>query len=149
MSSSRAEAYLGLPQWARRITSQVEISFRESLEGSWRPDGTEADAPMALELESTASSALTLLDTGEMRSAGTLRMVGLAVQAPVQGQRHVDWESGRIDLQLRFTADDGKPYLLVGGWGPHPVADLEPFRLRLEFGDGSAAGHAVLRAARR
>ena len=144
MSSSRAEAYLGLPEWARRITSQVEVSFHESLSGSWRPDGTEADAPVALELDCAAPNAQTLLDTGEMRAVGTLRLGGLAAQAEIQGQRHVDWDSGRIDLRLRFTADNGQPYLLVGGWAPRPDSEEEPFRFRLEFGDGTPAGHAVL-----
>ena len=144
MTTSRAEAYLGLPEWARRITSQVEVCFHESLHGSWRPDGTQADAPVSLELDSSASSAQALLDTGEMRSAGTLRLGGLALQAQVQGLRHVDWEGGRISMRLRFTADDGQPYLLVGGWTPHPLPDGEPFRFRLESGDGTPAGHAVL-----
>ncbi len=147
MTSSRAEAYLGLPEWARRITSQVEVCFHESLTGSWRPDGSELDAPVVLELDSAASSAQTLLDTGVMRSAGTLSLAGLAVRAAVQGERHVDWDSGRIDLRLRFAADDGRPYLLVGGWSPHPDADREPFRFRLENGDGTPAGHAVLSTA--
>ncbi len=144
MGSSRAAAYLGLPHWARRITSQIEVCFHESLQGSWRPDGTEADALVTLELDSAASSAQTLLDTGEMRSVGTLCLGGLAARVEVQGPRHVDWDSGRIELRLRFTADDGQPYLLVGGWAPHPMRDGEPFRFRLESGDGTPAGHVVL-----
>ena len=145
MSSSRAEAYLGLPEWARRITSQIEVSFHESLAGTWRPDGTEADAEMSLELDCAALSAQALLDTGEMRAVGTLLLRGLAQRAPVQGERHVDWDSGRLDLRLRFTGDDGQPYLLVGGCSPHPLP--EPFRFRLESGDGTPAGHAVGMAA--
>ena len=141
MTSSRAEAYLGLPEWARRITREVEVSFHESLFGTWRPDGTESDAEMTLELDSAAPSAQALLDTGEMRAVGTLRMHGLAVMAEIQGERHVDWDSGRIDFRLRFTGDDGQPYLLVGGWTPRPVS--EPFRFRLQSGDGTPAGHAV------
>ncbi len=148
MTSSRAEAYLGLPEWARRITRQVEVSFHESLHGSWRPDGTEADAPMELELDSTAPSAQALLDSGEMRSIGTLLLGGLVARADVQGERHVDWDSGRITLRLRFSGGDGHPYLLVGGWAPDPLADGEPFRFRVEAGDGTAAGHAVAHAAR-
>jgi hypothetical protein len=146
MSSSRAQAYLGLPDWARRITSQVEVNFHESLAGSWRADGTEDDAPMQLELDSAAPSAQTLIDTGEMRASGTLTLLGLALDAEVQGDRHVDWDSGRIDLRLRFTGTDRRPYLLVGGWTPRPVAGLEsePFRFRLEAGDGTPVGHAVL-----
>ena len=142
MSSSRAEAYLGLPEWARRITRQVEVSFHESLKGTWRADGTEADAEMTLELDSAALSAQTLLDTGDMQAVGTLRLSGLALLADVQGERHVDWDSGRIDLVLRFTGDDGRPYLLVGGCSPHPLPEHEPFRFRLESGDGTPAGHA-------
>jgi|SRR5450631_24754 hypothetical protein len=145
MTSSRAEAYLGLPDWARRITQQVEVSFHESLAGSWRPDGTETEAQMLLEVDSVAPSAQTLLDTGAMRAAGTLSMHGLALLAAIQGERHVDWETGRIDFQLRFTGDDGQPYLLVGGWMPRPMP--EPFRFRVESGDGTPAGHAVLTAA--
>jgi hypothetical protein len=145
MTSSRAEAYLGLPEWARRITRQVEISFHESLAGTWRPDGTEDDGEMLLELDSVAPSAQSLLDTGEMRAVGTLSLRGLALRTDVQGERHVDWDSGRIDFRLRFTGDDGQPYLLVGGWTPRPEA--EPFRFRLESGDGAPAGHAVLTAA--
>jgi len=148
MTSSRAEAYLGLPEWARRITRQVEVSFHESLRGSWRPDGTEADAPMVLELDSTAPSAQMLLDTGQMRCLGTLVLGGLVARADVQGERHVDWDSGRIDLRLRFSGDAGQPYLLVGGWAPDPLAGGEPFRFRVESGDGTAAGHAVAHPAR-
>ena len=147
MASSRADAYLALPEWARRITRQVEVSFHESLRGTWRPDGTEADAHMALELDSAAPSAQTLLDTGEMRASGMLSLHGLAEHAELQGERHVDWDSGRIDLRLRFTGDDGKPYLLVGGWTPHPLPEAEPFRFRLEAGDGTPAGHAVVSTA--
>jgi hypothetical protein len=142
MTSSRAEAYLGLPEWARRITQQVEVSFHESLAGSWRPDGTDSDAEMTLELDSAAPSAQALLDTGEMRAVGTVSLSGLAQLADIQGERHVDWDSGRIDFRLRFTGDDGQPYLLVGGWTPRPVP--EPFRFRLESGDGTPAGHAVV-----
>ncbi len=148
MTSSRAEAYLGLPEWARRITRHVEVSFHESLLGTWRPDGTEADAPMVLELDSTAPSAQALLDTGQMRSGGTLVLGGLVAQGEVQGERHVDWDSGRIGLRLRFTGDDGQPYLLVGGWAPDPLAGGEPFRFRLEAADGAVAGHAVAHTAR-
>lgn len=142
MSSSRAEAYLGLPEWARRITQQVGVSFHESLVGTWRADGTESDAEMMLELDSAAPSAQALLDTGEMRAAGRLSLHGLALHAEIQGERHVDWDSGRIDFRLRFTGDDGQPYLLVGGWTPRPAS--EPFRFRLESGDGTPAGHAVV-----
>ena len=145
MMSSRADAYLALPEWARRITRQVEVCFHESLHGTWRPDGTAADAEMTLELDSAAPSAQTLLDTGEMRAVGRLSVKGLAVSAEVEGQRHVDWQSGRIEFRLRFLGDDGQPYLLVGGWTPRPVS--EPFRLRLEAGDGTPAGHAVLHPA--
>jgi hypothetical protein len=147
MNSSRAEAYLGLPEWARRITRQVEVAFHESLRGSWRPDGTEADAQMTLELDSAASSAQSLLDTGDMKSVGKAFLQGLALSADVHGERHVDWDSGRIDLQLRFTGDDGKPYLLVGGCSAHPFPEHEPFRFRLESGDGTPAGHAIVGAA--
>ena len=143
MSSSRAEAYLGLPEWARRITRQVEVSFHESLSGTWRADGTEADLEMTLELDSAAISAQALLDTGEMRAVGKLCLGGLTRLAEVQGERHVDWDSGRIDLLLRFTGDDGRPYLLVGGCSAHPSPEHEPFRFRLESGDGTPAGHAV------
>src|SRR5277367_5255898 len=145
MTSSRAEAYLGLPEWARRITRQVEVSFHESLAGTWRPDGTEADAPMLMELDSVAPSAQTLLDTGKMRATGTLSLEGLALRVEIQGERHVNWDSGRIEFRLRFTGDDGQPYLLVGGWTARPVP--EPFRFRLESGDGTPAGHAVVTAA--
>jgi hypothetical protein len=146
MNSSRAQAYLGLPEWARRITSQVEVNFHESLSGTWRPDGTEDDVPMTLELDSAAASAQSLIDTGEMHVTGTLSLQGLALGAEVQGDRHVDWDTGRIDLRLRFTGGDRQPYLLVGGWTPRPVAGLEaePFRFRLETGDGTPVGHAVL-----
>jgi len=146
MTSSRAEAYLGLPEWARQITRQVEVSFHESLSGTWRPEGTESDAKMTLELDNAAPSAQTLLDTGDMRAEGTLSLVGLVLSASVQGERHVDWDNGRIDLRLRFHGDDGRPYFLVGGWTPHALPDREPFRFRLESGDGTPAGHAVLSA---
>jgi hypothetical protein len=142
MSSSRAEAYLGLPDWARRITSQVAISFHESLDGTWRPDGTGEEARMTLELDSAAPSAQSLIDTGEMHAEGILTLEGLATTAEVQGERHVDWDSGRIDLRLRFTGGDGRPYLLVGGWVPD--REREPFRFRLESGDGTPVGHAVV-----
>lgn len=146
MSSSRAEAFLGLPDWARRITAQVEVSFHESLAGTWQPEGGANGARLTLELTSAAPSAQTLLDSGDMRATGTVQVQGLARAAEVVGDRHVHWDSGRIDLRLRFTGDDGRPYLLVGGWSParFPGAEREPFRLRLETGDGEPAGDAVL-----
>jgi hypothetical protein len=146
MTSSRAEAYLGLPEWARQITRQVEVSFHESLRGTFRLDGTETDAAVTLELDSVAPSAHTLLDTGDMRTEGVLHLPGVGQAAAVQGERHVDWDSGRIDLRLRFQGDDGKPYLLLGGWAPHAYPDREPFRFRLESGSGMPIGHAVLSA---
>jgi len=146
MSSSRAEAFLGLPEWARRITAQVGVSFHESLAGTWRRESDGRDATVALELTSTAASAQTLLDSGQMRASGTVVVEGLARSAEVIGDRRVHWKSGRIDLRLRFTADDGRPHLLLGGWAParFPGEDREPFRLRLETVDGDTAGEAVL-----
>jgi hypothetical protein len=146
MSSSRAEAFLGLPDWARRITAQVEVSFHESLSGTWQPEGGGYDARVTLELTSAAPSAQTLLDSGDMRASGTVQVQGLVRTAEVVGERHVSWDSGRIELRLRFTGDDGRPYRLVGGWSParFPGGEREPFRLRLETGDGETAGDAVL-----
>jgi hypothetical protein len=151
MTSSRAEAFFGLPDWARRITSQVEVAFHESLSGTWRPDGTVDDARVTLELDSSAPSAQNLLDTGEMRAAGMISLEGLAASVEVHGERHVEWDSGRIGLRLRFTADDGRPYLLVGGWAPGPTSggEREPFSFRLETGDGTPVGHAVISSAGR
>src|SRR5215467_14187037 len=41
MTSSRAEALMLLPDWARRLSAKGAVDFTETLEGIWRRDGED------------------------------------------------------------------------------------------------------------
>ena len=63
MTSSRAEALMLLPDWARRLSAKGAVDFTETLQGTWRRDGEELDRPIELVLRHTASSARRLLES--------------------------------------------------------------------------------------
>ena len=46
MTSSRAEALMLLPDWARRLSAKGAVDFTETLQGTWRRDGEELDRPI-------------------------------------------------------------------------------------------------------
>ena len=57
MTSSRAEALMLLPDWARRLSAKGAVDFTETLQGTWRRDGEELDRPIELLLRATAQRA--------------------------------------------------------------------------------------------
>ncbi|HSP18285.1 MAG TPA: hypothetical protein VLQ79_02145, partial [Myxococcaceae bacterium] len=63
MTSSRAEALMLLPDWARRLSAKGAVDFTEILQGSWRRDGEELDRPIHLVLRHQAASARRLLES--------------------------------------------------------------------------------------
>ena len=70
MQSSRAEALMLLPEWARRLSARGGVEVRETLLGTWRRDGEEADRPIQLVLRHRAPSAQALLESGAMATEG-------------------------------------------------------------------------------
>ena len=83
MQSSRAEALMLLPEWARRLSARGGVEVTETLLGSWRRDGEESDRPIRLVLRHRAPSAQALLESGAMATEGeatvdtiTLRVSG-------------------------------------------------------------------------
>src|SRR5215468_215131 len=85
MTSSRAEALLLLPDWARRLSAKGAVDFTETLEGTWRRDGEELDRPIQLVLRHRAASARRLLESGAMETSGEVCLDGLTYS--VQGTR--------------------------------------------------------------
>src|ERR1700751_838147 len=123
MTSSRAEALMLLPDWARRLSANGTVDFTETLQGTWRRDGEELDRPIQLILRHTATSARQLLESGAMETEGEVSLDGETFA--VRGTRRVAWRTGRVDIDLvsdshRFIG--GVPNLLLQG---------EPRRVRV------------------
>jgi hypothetical protein len=140
MTSSRAEALMLLPDWARRLSAKGAVDFAETLHGTWRRDGEELDRPITLELRHRAASARRLLESGAMETLGAVDLDG--VTAVVHGTRRVSWRTGRVDIEL--TSDT---HHLVGGLH-NLLWKGEPHRFRIERLDGTPVGDAILRPAR-
>jgi hypothetical protein len=140
MTSSRAEALMLLPDWARRLSAKGAVDFTETLQGTWRRDGEELDRPIQLVLRHTASSARRLLESGAMETEGEVSLDGLTF--PVHGARRVSWRTGRVDIDLQsdeFHFIGGLHNLLWRG---------EPHRFRIETPAGAPVGDAILRPRR-
>src|SRR5262249_60317976 len=99
MTSSRAEALMLLPDWARRLSAKGAVDFTETLQGTWRRDGEELDRPSELVLRHTATSARRLLEPGAMEPEGAVTLHGLALA--VRGAGREAWRTGRVDGDLR------------------------------------------------
>ncbi len=140
MTSSRAEALMLLPDWARRLSAKGAVDFAETLEGTWRRDGEELDRPITLELRHRAPSARRLLESGAMETLGQVDLDG--VTAPVHGTRRVSWRTGRVDIEV-VSGD----HRFIGG-----IHNLlwkgEPHRFRIETPGGAPIGDAILRPQR-
>jgi len=137
MTSSRAEALMLLPDWARRLSAKGAVDFTETLEGIWRRDGEELDRPIRLVLRHRAASARRLLESGAMESEGEVSLDGATSR--VQGSRRVSWRTGRVDIDLvsdEFHFIGGLHNLLWKG---------EPHRFRIETPSGAPVGDAILR----
>ena len=140
MTSSRAEALMLLPDWARRLSAKGAVDFTETLEGTWRRDGEELDRPIQLVLRHRAASARRLLESGAMETEGEVSLDGAT--SKVHGSRRVSWRTGRVDIDLvsdshRFIG--GLHNLLWRG---------EPHRFRIETPTGAPVGDAILRPRR-
>jgi hypothetical protein len=138
MTSSRAEALMLLPDWARRLSAKGTVDFTETLHGTWRHDGEELDRPIALVLRHTAASARRLLESGAMETLGEASLDG--VTSPVHGTRRVSWRTGRVDIEL---VSDG--FRFIGGLH-NLLWKGEPHRFRIETLDGTPVGDAILRS---
>ena len=140
MTSSRAEALMLLPDWARRLSAKGAVDFTETLQGTWRRDGEELDRPVQLVLRHTAASARRLLESGAMETEGEVSLDGLTFA--VRGARRVSWRTGRVDIDLQsdeFHFIGGLHNLLWRG---------EPHRFRIETATGAPVGDAILRPRR-
>lgn len=137
MTSSRAEALMLLPDWARRLSAKGAVDFTETLQGSWRHDGEEVDRPIHLVLRHQASSARRLLESGAMETVGEVSLDGVA--SPVRGTRRVSWRTGRVDIDL---VSDG--FRFIGGLH-NLLWRGEPHRFRIETLAGAPVGDAILR----
>jgi len=137
MTSSRAEALMLLPDWARRLSAKGTVDFTENLQGTWRRDGEEMDRPIELILRHRAASARRLLESGGMETSGEVCLDGLSYA--VQGTRRVSWRSGRVDIDL---VSDG--FRFIGGLH-NLLWKGEPYRFRIETVEGAPVGDAILR----
>jgi hypothetical protein len=137
MTSSRAEALMLLPDWARRLSARGAVDFTETLQGSWRRDGEELDRPIVLTLRHQAASARRLLESGAMETVGEVSLDGLTY--PVHGSRRVSWRTGRVDIEL---VSDG--FRFIGGLH-NLLWRGEPHRFRIETLVGAPVGDAILR----
>ena len=140
MTSSRAEALMLLPDWARRLSAKGAVDFAETLQGTWRRDGEEQDRPIQLILRHTASSARRLLESGVMETAGEVSLDGLTLA--VRGTRRVSWRTGRVDIDLQA---DG--FRFIGGLH-NLLWKGEPHRFRIETSTGAPVGDSILRLRR-
>jgi len=140
MTSSRAEALMLLPDWARRLSARGEVEFTETLQGTWRRDGEELDRPISLLLRHRASSAQRLLESGGMETVGEVSLDGES--SPVQGTRRVSWRTGRVDIEV---TSDG--FRFIGGLH-NLLWKGEPHRFRIETMTGAPVGDAILHPAR-
>ncbi len=137
MTSSRAEALMLLPDWARRLSAKGAVDFTETLQGTWRRDGEALDRPIELVLRHTAASARRLLESGAMETEGEVSLDGLT--SPVRGTRRVSWRTGRVDIDL---ASEG--FRFIGGLH-NLLWRGEPHRFRIETRAGAPVGDAILR----
>ncbi len=137
MTSSRAEALMLLPDWARRLSAKGAVDFTETLQGTWRRDGEELDRPIHLLLRHQAASARRLLESGAMETVGEVSLDGLTY--PVRGTRRVSWRTGRVDIDL---VSDG--FHFIGGLH-NLLWRGEPHRFRIETLAGAPVGDAILR----
>jgi hypothetical protein len=140
MTSSRAEALMLLPDWARRLSAKGAVDFTETLQGTWRRDGEELDRPIELVLRHSASSARRLLESGVMETEGKVSLDGLTLA--VRGSRRVSWRTGRVDIDLHA---DG--FRFIGGLH-NLLWKGEPHRFRIETSSGAPVGDAILRLRR-
>jgi len=140
MTSSRAEALMLLPDWARRLSAKGAVDFTETLQGTWRRDGEELDRPIQLVLRHTATSARRLLESGAMVTEGEVSLDGLTF--PVRGTRRVSWRTGRVDIDLQ--SDE---FHFIGGLH-NMLWKGEPHRFRIETPAGAPVGDAILRPRR-
>src|SRR4030095_4074396 len=136
MTSSRAEALMLLPDWARRLSAKGAVDFTETLQGTWRRDGEELDRPIQLVLRHTATSARRLLESGAMEAEGEVSVDGLTVG--VRGTRRVSWRTGRVDIDLQA---DG--FRFIGGLH-NLLWKGEPHRFRIETSVGGPVGGGLL-----
>jgi hypothetical protein len=137
--SSRSEALLLLPEWARRLSAHGGVEFNETLHGTWRKDGEETDRPIRLVLRHHAASAQRLLESGAMQSHGEVTLDG--AMGSVRGTRRVSWRTGRVDMEL---VTDGLRF--IGGLH-NLMWRGEPYRFRIETSAGAPVGDAILRIA--
>lgn len=140
MTSSRAEALMLLPDWAKRLSAKGTVDFTETLHGTWRRDGEEQDRPIQLVLRHQAASARRLLESGAMETEGEVSLDGPTYA--VRGTRRVSWRTGRVDIDLvsvGFRFIGGLHNLLWKG---------EPHRFRIETLGGAPVGDAILRPRR-
>src|SRR5262245_28023667 len=124
MTTSRAEALMLLPDWARRLSATGAVDFTETLHGTGRRDGEELDRPIELLLRHRAASARRLLESGVMETEGEVSLDGETF--PVRGTRRVSWRTGRVDIDL--VSDT---LHLIGGLH-NLLWKGEPHRFRIE-----------------
>jgi hypothetical protein len=139
MQSSSSEALMLLPEWARRLSARGGVEVRETLLGTWRRDGEEADRTIRLVLRHHAPSAQALLESGAMDTEGEATLETVTVR--VAGTRLVCWQTGRVEMELR--SDE---FQLIGGLH-NMLWRGEPHRFRLETLKGAPVGDAVLHLA--
>src|SRR5262249_3007036 len=139
MQSSRAEALMLLPEWARRLSARGGVEVRETLLGTWRRAGEETARPIRRPLCPGAHGAQALLESGAMATEGEILLDTVTLR--VTGTRMVCWQTGRVEMELR--SDE---FQMIGGLH-NMLWRGEPYRFRLETLKGVPVGDAILRLA--
>lgn len=127
----------------------IGFYFREVMEGVVQRDGERFDRPFRFEFDVTAPSVLAFATTAVGEASGTVRLDGLAKDAPAKGRLELSPLLGRsIRYVFDFTGTDGKTYRFDGaktttlrrhlvGWTTLPGAVYDE--------QGNVWGKAVLR----
>ena len=93
----------------------VGFQFKETMQGTWRKNGTSDDKPIVFTVTAKADSLWNHLFDKRTKLDGTLRAEGLASDAIVRGELTLDPLGKRIiRYDLEFTADDKRSYRLRG-----------------------------------
>jgi hypothetical protein len=134
-----------------RIADRVPLgfTFHEKMEGTVVRAGERFDRPFRFEFDVRAPNVLGFVTTAVGEMEGTVRLDGLAKDAPARGHIEISpVHHNSIRYAFEFTGDDGKTYRFDGskkttvrrhlvGWTTLPG--------KVYAADGAVWGEAVLR----
>ena len=93
----------------------IGFQFSETMQGTWRKNGTSDDKPIVFSVTARAASLWNHLFDKRTKLDGTINAEGLATNAAVTGELTLDPLGKRIiRYDLEFVADDKRNYRLRG-----------------------------------